>query len=204
MDDPYCYAGTRILRNQENIRDEHALEEFERRSARNRAETLPQDIPITADGFRQIHRLIFQDIYDWAGKDRTIDIAGHGTFFPSVEQIGDALNDCFGELNVEDNLRHLLPERFAARAAEFVCALNKIHPFRDGNGRTVRAFLQILALQAGHPIDLARVDPRAWNTASRESDYLQDSGPMREVIRGALVEQAPEIERNATPPDVQD
>jgi hypothetical protein len=61
MDDPYCYAGTRILRNQENIRDEHALEEFERRSARNRAETLPQDIPITADGFRQIHRLIFQD-----------------------------------------------------------------------------------------------------------------------------------------------
>jgi fido (protein-threonine AMPylation protein) len=48
MDDPYWYPGTRVLRNKEDIRDERALEEFERRAARNRVETLPQDMPITA------------------------------------------------------------------------------------------------------------------------------------------------------------
>jgi cell filamentation protein len=192
MDDPYWSPGTRVLRNKENIRDEHALNEFERRAARNRAETLPRHVPITADGFREIHRSIFQDVYEWAGKDRTVDIAGHGTFFLSIELINDALKDRFAKINAEDNLRYLSPERFAARVAEHVCSLNAIHPFREGNGRTIRAFLQILALQAGHQIDLARVDPHAWNAASRESDYLHDSRPMVEVIRGGLVEHAPD------------
>jgi len=81
MDNPYLYPGTNVLRNKENIRDKAELEEFERRAARSRAETLPHDLPITADGYREIHRYLFQDVYDWAGKDRTVDIAGHGTFF---------------------------------------------------------------------------------------------------------------------------
>jgi cell filamentation protein len=191
MDDPYWYPGTRILRNKENIRDERALDEFERRAARNRAETLPAHLPITADGFREIHRSIFQDVCEWAGKDRTVDIAGHGTFFLTVELINDGLKAAFPRSIPRTILRCLSPELFAARAAEHVCAL--VHPFREGNGRTIRAFLQILALQAGHPIDLARIDPQAWNAASRESDYLHDSRPMVEVIRGALVEHAREI-----------
>jgi cell filamentation protein len=187
MDDPYWYPGTRVLRNKQDIRDKQVLEEFERRAARNRAETLPPDIPVTADGFREIHRSIFQDVYEWAGKDRTIDIAGHGTFFLSVDLIDRHLKDRFAKIKGENNLRFLSIERFAARAAEHICALNVIHPFREGNGRTVRAFLQILATHAGHRIDLALIDPRAWNEAARDADYLRDSAPMRQVIRGALV-----------------
>jgi cell filamentation protein len=64
-------------------------------------------------------------------------------------------------INNEDNLRGLTREQFAARAAEHMCELNTIHPFLDGNGRTQRAFLEMLAKQAGHDIDLARIDPDA-------------------------------------------
>jgi cell filamentation protein len=94
----------------------------------------------------------------------------------------------FAAINAEDNLRGLTAEQFAARAAEHSCELNAIHPFLDGNGRTQRAFLEVLAKQAGHRIDLARINPEAWNEAAKVSYYAQDYGPMRDIIAGALVE----------------
>jgi cell filamentation protein len=188
MSDPYRYPGTDVLRNKENIRDKDELEEFERRATLDRITTLPDHLPITADGYREIHRYLFQDVYDWAGKGRTVDIAGHGTFFMSVEHIDHELQKLFAKINAENNLRGFAPERFAARAAEYICALNIIHPFREGNGRTTRAFLQLLAEHAGHRVDLTRIDAHAWNKASREANYMQDSRPMGKVIAGALVE----------------
>jgi cell filamentation protein len=94
----------------------------------------------------------------------------------------------FAAINAEDNLRYHGPERFAERAAEHICELNLLHPFREGNGRTMRAFLQVLARQAGHEIDLIRIDPKEWNEASIEGYNTQDYRPMSAVIAGALVE----------------
>ena len=152
-------------------------------------------VDITPNGYRALHRHLFQDVYDWAGDDRTVDIAGHGTFFRSVEQVGDELDKRFAKLNDEHNLCGLGPERFAERAAEHICELNSIHPFREGNGRTTRAFLQVLAEHAGHQIDLTRIAPQAWNEASREADYAQDYRLMRAVIGGALVDPVAEREQ---------
>jgi hypothetical protein len=56
----------------------------------------------------------------------------------------------------------------------------------------MRAFLNVLAKQAGHEIDLARIDAQAWNVASIEGFFTQDYRPMRNVIAGALVEPEPE------------
>jgi cell filamentation protein len=83
-------------------------------------------------------------------------------------------------------LRGLAPDRFAARAAEHLNELNAIHAFLDGNGRTQRAFLEILAEQAGHAIDLARVDPTAWNRASIVGFYRLEHGLMGGIIARAL------------------
>jgi fido (protein-threonine AMPylation protein) len=52
---------------------------------------------------------------------------------------------------------------------------------------TQRAFLEMLAKQAGHDIDLARIDPDAWNAAAIKGYHAQDYDPMRAVIAGALV-----------------
>jgi cell filamentation protein len=62
--DPYVYPGTHTLRNKENIRDPDELARLERLAAANRMETLPDNIPLTAKGYREIHRYIFQDVYD--------------------------------------------------------------------------------------------------------------------------------------------
>ena len=92
----------------------------------------------------------------------------------------------FAAINAENNLCGLDANGFAARAAEHISELNAIHPFLDGNGRALRAFLEILAERAGHAIDLARIDPQAWNAASIAGFHKQDYRPMRAVIAGAL------------------
>ena len=62
-----------------------------------------------------------------------------------------------------------------------------IHCFLDGNGRTQRAFLEILATEAGHQIDLARIDPDAWNAAAASGFHTQDYRLLAQVIAAALV-----------------
>jgi len=187
MDHPHCYPGTDVYRNKENIRDKDELEAFERQHSADRLLTLPHGLPITVEGFCSIHRYIFQDVYDWAGQYRTVT-TGRGAPFCKAEFIAAEMNKRLAAINAENNLRGLTAAQFAARAAEHTSELNAIHPFLDGNGRTQRAFLEILAEQADHRIDLARIDPAAWNEAAKASYYTQDYRPMRDIIAGALVE----------------
>ncbi len=189
MDHPYCYPGTDVYRNKEDIRDRDELEAFERQHSADRLLTLPHDLPITVDGFREIDRYMLQDVYDWAGEYRTVT-TGRGAPFCKAEFIAAEMDKRFAAINAEHNLRGLTPAQFSARAAEHLCELNAIHPFLDGNGRTQRAFLEILAKQAGHQIDLARIDPKPWNEAAKVSYYTQDYRPMRAIIARALVARA--------------
>jgi cell filamentation protein len=187
MDHPYCYPGTDVYRNKEDIRDRYELESFERQHSGDRLLTLPHNLPITVQGYCEINRYILQDVYDWAGEYRTVT-TGRGAPFCKAEFIAPEMNKRFAAITAEDNLRGLTADQFAARAAEHTCELNAIHPFLDGNGRTQRAFLEVLAEQAGHEIDLARIDPQGWNQAAKESYYRQDYRPMRNIIADAIVE----------------
>ena len=186
MSDPYVYPGTDVLRNKEDIRDAHDLEAFERMATASRLETLSSEVPITVHGYREIHRYVFQDVYDWAGEVRAVDIARNDSLFCLAPHIERELAKRFGAIHRENALRGLTAGEFAARAADHICELNAIHPFRDGNGRTLRAFLVALGRQAGHEIELARIDPRAWNEASRQSFRAGDSRPMQRIIAGAM------------------
>jgi cell filamentation protein len=66
-------------------------------------------------------------------------------------------------------LRGLSPGAFAAGAGPIMGDLNYVHPFREGNGRTQLQYLEQLAARAGHPVDLARIEPERWLAASRAS-----------------------------------
>jgi cell filamentation protein len=186
MTDPYLYPGTNTLRNKEGIRNADELQAFERIATANRMETLPDDTPITAAGYRQIHHYIFQDVYDWAGNVRTLDIAKNDDLFCLAPYIDQELAKQFESLRASNGLRGLSATQFVARAADHLSELNAIHPFREGNGRTQRAFLFVLGRQAGHEVDVACIDPLAWNSASRESFRTGDSTSLREVIAGAV------------------
>jgi cell filamentation protein len=187
MTDPYVYSGTEVLINKEGIRDQGELEAFERVMTAARLEMLPAMVPLTEDGYRQLHRHIFQDVYDWAGEYRTVNIAKGGHMFCLVPYIADQLRQRFATIQAESGLALSSRKEFVGRAAEHISELNAIHPFREGNGRTVRAFLECLANHAGHNVMLQHIDPDAWADASIRGFRDADYEPMRRVIDSALI-----------------
>ena len=120
------------------------------------------------------------------------------------------MNKRFATINAENDLRGLAALTFAKRAAEHCGELNAIHPFLDGNGRTLRAFLERPGQQAGHQIDLACIEPDFWNYASRVSYEQGDHNFMAAAIGGAIVgserqQDAPQqIELPETEQDIDD
>jgi cell filamentation protein len=122
MIDPYVYPGTDVLRNKESIRDTRELQAFERMATANRMETLPDNTPVTAEGYREIHRYIFQDVYDWAGEVRTVDIAKNDDLFCLAPYIDQELARRFDALQAEDALRGLSSVRSNSwRAPPTIC-----------------------------------------------------------------------------------
>jgi len=106
----------------------------------------------------------------------------------------------FTIIRAENGLKRLTSEEFARRAPEHVCEINAIHPFREGNGRTQRSFLERLAEAAGHPLDLARIDSQAWNNASIGSFRQADYEAMRQVILETVVGRTLEEKRSTRRP----
>ncbi len=186
MTDPYVYPGTYVLRNIENVRDAEELARFERlMTAQRLREGLP-NVELSADGYRALHRHLFQDVYDWAGQDRTVEIAKGDSLFCLPKFIGTELEKRFAAIKAERFLTQLTAAQFAKQAAEHVSELNAIHPFREGNGRTSRALLVALGRHAGHPIEIRRIDPVAWIDASRASFRTGDCKLMCAVIAAAI------------------
>jgi cell filamentation protein len=100
----------------------------------------------------EIHRYFLFTLYDWAGKARTIDISKGNTMFCSVRFIGNAMKE------LDKIIAKNLPtptdtkESLCSKLAAIHCEFNAIHPFREGNGRTIRLFLDLLNIHAGHPL----------------------------------------------------
>jgi cell filamentation protein len=187
MSDPYVYPGTEILINKEGIRDQAELEAFERVMTAARLETLPVTVPLTKAGYGQLHRHIFQDVYDWAGEYRAVNLAKGGHMFCLVPYIADQMRRRFDLIRVECGRAKPSRAAFVRQAAEHISEINAIHPFREGNGRTLRAFLECLADQSGYCVMLERLDPGAWIDASIRGFRDGDYEPMRQVIDWTVV-----------------
>ncbi|HEX2715628.1 MAG TPA: Fic family protein [Candidatus Acidoferrales bacterium] len=164
--DPYVYPGTTLLKNIPGIRDEETLDRFEADRVGQRSLELIEN-PLSglfdAAHLQQIHRYLFQDVYEWAGHFRTVDIAKGNSYFAHVPYIRSTLEGLFERLSEEQHLRGVSQEGFTHRAAEILGTLNAVHPFREGNGRTQREFVRELAHKNGYWLD--------WSIVSREELY---------------------------------
>jgi cell filamentation protein len=187
-DDPYTYPGTDTLRNRLGITDDKTLMEAERRLTLARgAEAARLTFPATADGYRALHRHLFQDLYDWAGQDRTVNIAKGGSSFAHVPYIARELDKRFADTRAGDALKGLARDEFFDRLGNHINEINAIHPFREGNGRTMRHHAAQLARDAGHPIRIASIDKTAWMDASRHGFLTGDHRPMAAVLAEAAI-----------------
>ncbi len=184
-DDPYVYPGTTVLRNRFGIRDAAEFARIERLLVGQRAAEGVPDGLFDLAHLRQIHRHLFQDLFDWAGEIRTVEIAKDGHQFQFRRFIETGLADAHRRLVQSDFLRRLDASAFATEAGKILGDVNYVHPFREGNGRTQLFYLDQLAFKAGHPLDLTRLDPARWIAASRAA-HGGSYEPMAKEIADAL------------------
>jgi len=169
FDDPYSYGGHGCLKNRLGLRDAEVLQAFELEMSMLRAE---EPLPAGRFGpahYRRVHRHLFQDVYTWAGRYRTVRTAKDGNWFCFPENIDGQMNLLFVRLRDHPFLLGVGAEEFIAAAAEFLAELNAIHPFREGNGRSQLSFLHLVALRAGHPLKLERIKEQTFLPAMIES-----------------------------------
>ncbi|RDJ26662.1 cell division protein [Bosea caraganae] len=167
-DTAYCYPPDyKVLKNKLGLRDEHALERFERRSVVQRAGEGIPDGDFDLNHLRTIHRHLFQDVYDWAGTLRTVEISKGGNQFQFLRYIRTGMADVHRRVVAKTYLKGLTPRVFAESAGEIIGDVNYVHPFREGNGRTLALYLEQLASNAGHPIDLRLIRKDHWIEASK-------------------------------------
>lgn len=107
---------------------------------------------------KAIHSKVFSDIYEFAGKVRTVNMAKGNSVFCYAQNIELAQEELFGRLK-KDNLLKCLPrDEFVMKLAHCSGDLNALHPFREGNGRTIRTFLRQLAQNAGYELNFEDID----------------------------------------------
>lgn len=168
-DDPYVYAGTSVLKNRLGITGSDELDRVERQFVRERIiEGIPSG-DFDLKHLKAIHRHLFQDVYDWAGRIRTVEISKGESQFQFRQYIETGMADIHRRLVKRGFLRGMDRSDFAAEAGQIIGDVNYVHPFREGNGRTQLQYLKQLAAQAGHPLDLTKIDPAGWIDASKEA-----------------------------------
>lgn len=184
----YIYPGTRVLKNKLDIRDPKLLEQAELVLSTERAK---QPLPAAAlklnyEGFLEIHHHLFQDVYDWAGKLRNYTTGRGPIPFSPPENIETWMKNQFRILEKENYLKGLSIEEFANKAAPIVNEINAAHPFIEGNGRTQRLWLRVLAEQAGHTLQFKNEDREKWYEASRIGFERVDHRPMAQLLTECL------------------
>lgn len=153
-DRDYCYPPDFVvLRNKLNLRDFPTLE--------------------------AIHRHLFQDVYEWAGEVRTVEIGKEGSRFQPRRIIEAGMADIHRRVVAAGYFRSTGPAAFADGAGSIMGDVNHVHPFCEGNGRTQLQYLKQLARRAGHRFDLTRLDgslPAFQPGRSRRNEALYPPG----------------------------
>ncbi|MDR0916399.1 MAG: Fic family protein [Oscillospiraceae bacterium] len=180
----YCYENSNVLRNKLGIIDANALRAAEREIAAVRvleAERTPIRGKLDFKHLCDIHRYLFGDIFEWAGKLRTVNIA-KGNPFCNCGVLDVYGAELFGKLKAENYLLGTPPEHIPERLAYYLSEINVLHPFREGNGRSQRLFIEYLSLVAGYRVDFTDVTAAAMIEASVRA-FDRDEVPMCAIFK---------------------
>jgi cell filamentation protein len=165
MDPVFTYidSKTGLLKNIQNITDPDVLLFVESGAVTKRLQELYQQ-PIkikSINSFFEIHRHLFQDIYEWAGKVRKVEISKDGKQFFPISNFDNAFR-YIDQLILEfKKIPKENKKLLAEKLAEILDNANYLHPFREGNGRTQREFLRLLALEKGLTLNLNPPDNKS-------------------------------------------
>ena len=164
-----------LARIEEKISKRNALELF----ASNRLENFPAGKFAT---LAEIHRALFGEIYDFAGKIRTVNLAKGHFRFAAALYLTEAL------LQVEN-----MPQKTFDEIVEKYVEMNIAHPFREGNGRSMRLWLDhIFKTELGAVVDWSRIDKSEYLSAMELSPIHDDK--IKKLLAAALTDKVDDRE----------
>lgn len=169
-DREYCYPESNVLINKLNIQDADALHTAEREITSLRLAAAKMQLikgKFDMKHLQKIHGYVFGDVYQWAGKLRHVDIA-KGNQFCLAMNLDTYGSNLFKKLEQEHYLINS-NESIPHRLAYYLSEINVLHPFREGNGRTQRLFIEYLASVAGYRVDFSQVSAEEMVVASADS-----------------------------------
>ncbi|MCM1388296.1 MAG: Fic family protein [Bacillus sp. (in: Bacteria)] len=167
------------LENKFNITDSSELARVEEKISKKRAALLFENGYLytlkagTLDSLLKIHKFLFEEIYDFAGKIRNVNIAKGNFRFVPVMYLNDALR----------NIEEMPQSTFDEIVAKYV-EMNVAHPFREGNGRSARIWLDLMMKQELHMVvDWSKID---------KDDYLlaMERSPIKDTEIKCLLKNA--------------
>lgn len=182
-----------VLQNKKNIADLQKLHREEEKALGRAYEILlrevQSDTPITTELIRYAHGVIFGNLYTWAGRWRSVTISKPGVTWPPPDYLDEAMR------MFEQEILPLYPASALHDDQAFCSALGHIqgeflaiHPFREGNARTIKLCSNILAAQTDRPLllfDETEAGKEAYILAAHHA-IMKNYSPMTTIITDAL------------------
>ena len=159
--DIYLQNNSTVLKNKLEITDEAALDKAESIMASTKMALLYNSgfSDFSPNGVCEIHKALFGDVYDWAGQYRVINIqkreellAGKSVWYSNWDTIDKDLHTAWDNINTVDWI-HLTNNEFAKSIAHLFPAIWQVHPFREGNTRTIVMLIALFAESYGYYFD---------------------------------------------------
>jgi cell filamentation protein len=183
--DPYLWPDGSCLKNKLGIRDPERLAKFETIIVSSRNMELTREIlpgEYNLQHFQRFRWWLFRDVYDWAGKARTVNITKDGLQFASWRYLDEQVSAVLNELAEDRWLIGRSRQSFVDKLAFYYGELNVRHSFREGNGRTQRAFLRQLSAAAGWRLDWSALNKDDNIAACRENLRTATHVQLAEVL----------------------
>lgn len=158
----YCYKGKDVLINKFNCTNPDELQKKESFFSERAITRILANPSVAINQFginllSTLHYFLFGKTYDWAGKPRTEPIAKGGTEFSDPKDVPYMLKAACDHIKEQNNYKGQSLGELVHSLASTHANLNLIHPFREGNGRTIRLFMTLLARYNGYDLNYALV-----------------------------------------------
>ena len=174
----YCYPGSDVLINKLNIKDNQLLSEAERKIVLTKSYELRKNSKI--GDFDLNHFLASKKVGNSVERNRSRRLmrAAYRAIEPEIKRL-------FDKLKAENYLQGRSREELVKGLAYYLSELNVLHPFREGNGRTIREFIRELAFFNGYVLDLQNTTSEELLKASVDS--IADTKELEETLNRCLI-----------------
>lgn len=193
----YTYPNSDVLINKRGYQTLEELSKFERAETAYRAfelELIPLKGKFDYEHLKAVHKHLFQNVYEWAGKPRTTTIAKSGFVFCPHEDLDRHAHYAFSELKRDGFLKSKNLDEFAQKTAKHYNEINYGHYFREGNGRSGRIFFSQMAKVAGYEIQWERMDVERYYRAVVEAAKTDRLDELKQLFKDHTVQLGKEKE----------